>query len=97
MHITIVSRGTVAHTGQVSVQGASGAAIGQVEVRLGDVVEMPDGSCIANLIALEYMGTLAPQCKWLQFVWFEMSAIAIECFLPQLITNGPKLGWFLDR
>lgn len=72
----LVTRGTEVHRDERVglAPGAAGPAVGTVAVRTGDVVEMPDRSQIANLLAIEYTGTLSGESKWLQFVWFEMAA-----------------------
>lgn len=72
---TIVTRGAVAHTGDVGAPAAGqpGAAIGSVEVRSGEDLE-EGGVSLPNRIALEYAGARANVSRWLQFVWFEMFA-----------------------
>ena len=73
---TLVSKGTVQHTGDVGgpPPGQVGVPYGKVEVRTGDVVELSDKSRISNLIALQYSGAKSGEAKWLQFVWFELTA-----------------------
>lgn len=66
----ISTRGTEVHRGDV---GAA-PVIGQVSVRTGEEVEFSPTSRIPNLIALEYSGALAADSRWLQFVWFELTA-----------------------
>lgn len=72
----VTKKGTAVHTGEVGAPaaGMSGPAIGSVEVRTGDELEMPDKSKIANLISIEYAGAFPADSKWLQFVWFELTA-----------------------
>ncbi|HEY0006848.1 MAG TPA: DUF4157 domain-containing protein [Pyrinomonadaceae bacterium] len=71
----IVTKGTVAHTGEVGAPpaGQAGAPVGKVEVRTGEELEQ-GGRKLPNRIALEYGGALADVSKWLQFVWFELVA-----------------------
>ncbi|HUX85508.1 MAG TPA: DUF4157 domain-containing protein [Chloroflexota bacterium] len=73
---TLVKSGTVQHTGDVGgpPPGQVGVPYGSVEVRTGDVVELKDKSRISNLISLQYSGALSGDAKWLQFVWFELTA-----------------------
>jgi hypothetical protein len=72
---TLKTKGTVQHTGKVGAPpaGFEGPEIGNVEVRTGDVLEV-NKSTITNLISLEYSGSLAGDTRWLQFVWFELTA-----------------------
>jgi uncharacterized protein DUF4157 len=55
--------------------GTQGPAVGMVEVRTGEAVEVSPGTIISNLIALEYRGVRTADTHWLQFVWFEMTAV----------------------
>jgi hypothetical protein len=73
----VVTRGTVGHREErLGLRpGEYGPPVGFVEARTGAVVELPNRSRIANLFALEYTGALSRETKWLQFVWFEMTAV----------------------
>jgi hypothetical protein len=72
----IVTRGAAQHTGLVGAvpPGAAGPPVGAVEVRTGEEIELAPGSRIPNVIAIEYSGALLADSRWLQFVWFELTA-----------------------
>ncbi|MEK6749785.1 MAG: DUF4157 domain-containing protein [Pseudomonadota bacterium] len=74
---SIVTRGTVAHSGSVGAPpaGAQGPPVGAVEVRTGEEITLTPGNNIPNVIALEYTGALSGDSRWLQFVWFELTAV----------------------
>lgn len=69
------TKGKVEHTGEVGrLPGEVGVPYGQVEVRTGEEIELKGGGRIPNMIALQYSGLLSADMKWLQFVWFELTA-----------------------
>lgn len=73
---SIVTRGTVTHTGAVGTPppGHQGPPVGAVEVRTGEEIELTPGSRLPNVISIEYTGAILEDSRWLQFVWFEMTA-----------------------
>jgi hypothetical protein len=68
---TIVSRGTVVHTGTVG----TGASQGTVEARTDEEIAA-GGARMGNLLAISYSGADAANARWLQFVWFEMEVVS---------------------
>ena len=69
--ITSTTSGTVAHTGTIG----SGASRGTIEARTNETVTSGGGASLGNLIAISYSGANAQSARWLQFVWFEMTAV----------------------
>jgi hypothetical protein len=51
-----------------------GPPVGIVEVRTGAEVSLGKGAVESNLISIGYQGALSADSKWLQFVWFELTA-----------------------
>jgi hypothetical protein len=74
--IKVTKAGTAVHSGQVGgpPPGQVGVPVGFVQVRTGEDIELTPGSTIPNVIALEYSGSLSADSRWLQFVWFELTA-----------------------
>ena len=68
---TTATRGTVAHTGTIG----TGATKGTIEARTDEEVQVGGGKG-GNIIAIDYAGANAPNARWLQFVWFEMSVVS---------------------
>ncbi|MEO8752656.1 MAG: DUF4157 domain-containing protein [Casimicrobiaceae bacterium] len=67
-------RGKVEHTGGAGPTDAASKPLGAVEVRTGEDVDLKGGGTLPNMIAIAYSGPLSADSKWLQFVWFEMTA-----------------------
>lgn len=74
--VRVTKTGTMAHEGLVGgpAPGESGVPVGSVQVRTGEDIELAPGSTVPNVIALEYSGSLSADSRWLQFVWFELTA-----------------------
>lgn len=74
--VTVTTPGTAVHDGLVGGPGPGevGVPIGSVQVRTGETIELAPGSTVPNVIALEYSGSLTADSRWLQFVWFELTA-----------------------
>jgi len=64
----------VEHTGVVTAPSLFPVPYGAVEVRTGEEIEFQSGTKIPNVMALEYKGLFSGDSKWLQFVWFELTA-----------------------
>jgi hypothetical protein len=53
-----------------------------VQVRTGEVIDLPGGQTVPNVIALEYSGASLGNSRWLQFVWFELNAVTPRGVVP---------------
>ena len=103
----IITKGTEVHHGDVGAVPI-GPPIGGVSVRTGEEIEIPGGTRIPNVIALEYSGSLSAQSRWLQFVWFELVAstpagpAAVAGSIPTssgtlpFTTNAAAPNWSVD-
>jgi hypothetical protein len=107
--VTKDTKGKVAYTGDVGRKpGEVGVPYGTVEVRTGEAIELKGGGKFPNVIAVEYKGLFSADMKWLQFVWFELTATTsagtarISGSVPtssgnKPFTNDPKNpSWSID-